>query len=123
MRLIFWVYAVLLVFGAVALASLGGCAMVQVHVADPADVKTSFYPFGVRIDAQPGAAEGVYVETGNVGLMFTGASVSAGINDATIYLVDADACSLGIVGESTPELRKAAREAAEYCTPQKEIIP
>jgi len=123
MRGSFWVWAGPTLGAVLLMAALSGCAVVQVHVADPADVKTQVYPFGVRIEAQSGAAEGVYVETGNIGLLSTAGGFAIGINDSTIYQIDADACALGIVTHASAETLEAARDAAAFCRPQKRGPP
>lgn len=122
MRGTFWLLFLIALSAMLAMA-LSGCAIVQVHVADAGDVKTRVYPFGVKVEPQAGAAEGVYVRSGNIGLVRGGGVISGGINDIEIYTVDADVCALGMVGHASAETIAAAKESAFICLSPKENTP
>jgi hypothetical protein len=119
MRGIVFLIGIIIACAAIATA-LTGCAVVQIHVADAGDVKTRVYPLGVKVEPQGGAAEGVYVEAGNLGVIRAPGVTSAGINDVRVYSVDPGVCALGIVGNPSPDTIAAARQAAHVCIPLKE---
>lgn len=79
---------------------LAGCAHVEVHVANTGDIKHKLYPFGVKIVAQEGASDGVYVEVGSIGLVASPEAWGLGVNDYRLYMVDDRVCSLAIIRPS-----------------------
>lgn len=85
-----------------AISLLSGCTHVEIHVADRGDIVISHWPLGVKVVAQEGASDGVYVRTDAAALI--GGSFGEapslwllGREERTIYIVDDDVCSLALV--------------------------
>lgn len=101
---------ILVAIGAILI--LSSCAIVHVRVDDQDDIKLSLWPLGVRVTAQAGAADGVYVKVIGAGIVIHDRGFSlATIQKSEIFSVDADVCALALV---KPDREISNQEIARY---------
>lgn len=118
-----WLILLGWLFWSFAILALAGCAsftVVHIHAQNSKDVNTKWFPFGVSISPQRGAADGVYIKSKSFGLLGGGLGLSKnvyllGSDSRTIYTVDEDVCSLAVVSDPKRKLEDMDDYPMAYC--------
>lgn len=101
------------------LGMLASCSTVNVYVQNEVDVKTSWWPLGVKVESVPGAP-GFRAETYTFGVSASGGECSTfavGLVHTDCTVIDPSVCGLAIYDGSgdNAQLIEAAKRTFAHC--------
>lgn len=105
-----------IVFLFLLLFVLCACSTVNIYVEREEDVRVSFWPAGVRIEAMEGA-RGLRVASDALGLSIGCGSIGLGISHTDCIQIDPDTCGLAIFEgvKDREALIEAGRQTFAHC--------